>query len=478
MCRTSLVFPQVRHVSTLEWNWTHLGFSPQLDLELSFFVDYFLCALKETHTSANVEIASSILHAFLQSLASDAYRPDSCQVNSTKQKCLRPAPRHFCTQTSTTLIRFSIGQRSSVLGDVKRSPPKMSWCEDLMLWTFCIMKNTLALLDNLSNVHDQCVFCTPTRLLCSVTVTVTVMHTYKALMFEWVWDYNNMCLVIGFAMQMLMRVAHKGLTWNLRFAVKQIWPHLKGHHRTQTDQWFWANAAALAHACSGYCFHLLLHPPDLLLAICVYRKCLVRQLVTYIGRFANADLNKTQCLSLFDAVAGLVAMHQREGTLKSSHKIANLSMLHVAASQGAAYAAHDCNWFQLTLMAWSVLNLQVLHTQPILAWAACTQCTDRHTGFLCIKCKLPRHTGLTARQNTGHTDRQSHKQTQTGGWLSLSGRGWGIPLVGVILLTHVLVIISGILFILPVLCSLVPLNHIHLQKEYFDLVVIGLLYMA
>ncbi len=50
--------------------------------------------------------------------------------------------------------------------------------------------------------------------------------------------------------------------------------------------------------------------------------------------------------------------------------------------------------------------------------------------------------------------------------------------MGVILLTHVLVIISGILFILPVLCSLVPLNHIHLQKEYFDLVVIGLLYMA
>ena len=51
-------------------------------------------------------------------------------------------------------------------------------------------------------------------------------------------------------------------------------------------------------------------------------------------------------------------------------------------------------------------------------------------------------------------------------------------MVGVVLFTHVLVIISSILFVLPVLCSLVPLDHIHLQKKYVDLVVIGLLYMA
>lgn len=51
-------------------------------------------------------------------------------------------------------------------------------------------------------------------------------------------------------------------------------------------------------------------------------------------------------------------------------------------------------------------------------------------------------------------------------------------MVGVILFTHVLVIISSILFILPVLCPLVPFDDIHLQKEYVDLVVIGLLCTA
>jgi hypothetical protein len=64
-------------------------------------------------------------------------------------------------------------------------------------------------------------------------------------------------------------------------------------------------------------------------------------------------------------------------------------------------------------------------------------------------------------------EQQADRQTVTRGLqLSLSGRGRGIPMVGVILLTHVLIIISSILFILPVLCSLIPLDHIHLQQEY------------
>jgi len=84
-------------------NWTHLEFSPVLDLELSCFVHYFfvcfnttfLCASIETYTNMNVEAMSSGLHCIASMFSLRCLRAKLISCKIYKAEMPETSPQAF-----------------------------------------------------------------------------------------------------------------------------------------------------------------------------------------------------------------------------------------------------------------------------------------------------------------------------------------------------------------------------------------------